>query len=513
MSNLDQIESIPALIQRQAEKYPDKVFLFFKDLEVTYRELNERMGQIAEGLARLKIQRGDQIALFLPNLPEFLYAFFGALKLGAVAVPINTQLKGEEAAYILKNSESRVLITTSALYRVIQPKRTALPMLEDLFLVGERQGGGNDFSSLYMTSPQKLQGEVHPEDPATLIYTSGTTGSPKGVILTHRNYLFDTAQFVHATQMTEQDRFLCILPLFHVNGQVITTLSPLFAGGSMVLMEKFSPKDFFKMLEQFRATAFSAVPTIYAILLHAEEAEGHDLSSLRFCICGAAPMPVELFQKFEEKFNAFILEGYGLSEGTCVSSVNPLKGKRKIGSIGLPLPHQEMKIFNEQDREVPAGEVGEIVIRGANVMAGYFKNQPATEEALRGGWLHTGDLGYQDEEGYFFIAGRKKEMIIRGGENIYPKEIEELLYRHPKILEAAVIGLPDPIWGEEVAAFVIPKPERSPTSEEILSYCQEHLAPFKCPKRVIFREAFPKTATGKIQKGRLKEEFLQWKIE
>ncbi|HLG21677.1 MAG TPA: long-chain fatty acid--CoA ligase [Candidatus Manganitrophaceae bacterium] len=515
MSGLGPIESIPTLLQRQAERYPNKIFLFFKEQEVAYRQLNERADRVAEGFARFKIRPGDKVALFLPNMPEFLYAFFGAMKLGAVAVPINTQLKGEEAAYILKNSESRALITTPALYPVIQPKRAELSQLEQLFLVGERGGEGKVFSSLYQAGSRPLHpppGEgARPGDPAALIYTSGTTGAPKGVILTHRNYLFDVEQFVRATHMTDQDRFLCILPLFHVNGQVVTTLSPLYAGGSMVLMEKFSPKDFFKTLERFRATAFSGVPTIYAILLNAEEAKGADLSSLRFCVCGAAPMPVELFQKFEAKFSAFILEGYGLSEGTCVSSVNPLGGKRKIGSIGLPLPDQEMKIFNDRDEEVSPGEVGEIVVRGGNVMTGYFKNPAATEEALRGGWLHTGDLGYQDEEGYFFIVGRKKEMIIRGGENIYPKEIEELLYRHPKVLEAAVIGLPDPIWGEEVAAFIIPKPETTLTPEEILSYCRERLAKFKSPREAILVEAFPKTATGKVQKGRLRDEYLRRK--
>lgn len=511
MNDLNQILSIPALLRRQAKKYPNKVFLFFKEQEVTYRQLDEKTDRIAENLARFKIRPGDKIALFLPNLPEFLFAFFGALKLGAVAVPINTQLKTEEAAYILKNSESRALITTPALYPIIKPKRAELPMLEQLFLVGERGGDGKVFSSLYTAGVGKpIRDDLQPSDPAALIYTSGTTGLPKGVVLTHRNYLFDVAQFVQMIEMTEQDRFLCILPLFHVNGQVVTTLGPLYAGGSMVLMEKFSPGDFFTTLERFRATAFSAVPTIYAILLNAREAEARDrdLSSLRFCICGAAPMPAALFQKFEEKFSAFILEGYGLSEGTCVSSVNPL-GKRKIGSIGRSLPSQEMEIFNDRDEALPAGEVGEIVLRGENVMAGYFKNQAATEEALRGGWLHTGDLGYRDEEGYFFIAGRKKEMIIRGGENIYPKEIEEVLYRHPGVLEAAVVGLPDPVWGEEVAAFIIAKADVALTAEAMVSYCQAHLAAFKCPKEVFFVRTFPKTATGKIQKGKLKEEYLK----
>ncbi|MFQ6618919.1 MAG: class I adenylate-forming enzyme family protein, partial [Fidelibacterota bacterium] len=246
-------------------------------------------------------------------------------------------------------------------------------------------------------------------------------------------------------------------------------------------------------------------PTVYAILLNLPDAEKYDLSSLRICICGAAPMPVEVFRKFEEKFKAFILEGYGLSEGTCVSSVNPLDGTRKIGSIGLPIPEQEMKIFDDQDRELPQGEIGEIVIRGENVMVGYYKNPEATAETLRNGWLHTGDLGYVDEEGYFYIVGRKKEMIIRGGENIYPKEIEEVLYRHPKIAEAAVVGLPDKIWGEEVSAFIVLKLGESLSEEEVIAYCKEHLADYKCPQKVMFTGVFPKTATGKIQKGKLRE--------
>jgi long-chain acyl-CoA synthetase len=509
MAEQSVLRCIPALLRKQAERLPNKVFLYFKEQEVTYRQLDEKSDRIAENLARFKILPGDKVALFLPNMPEFLFAFFGALKLGAVVVPINTQLKTEEATYILKNSESRVLITTQALYPMIQPQRGALPLLEQLFIVGERGGDGKVFSSLYATGTQKWNENIQPHDPAALIYTSGTTGTPKGVILTHRNYLFDVAQSVRVTQMTEEDRLLCILPLFHVNGQVVTTLSPLYGGGSMVLMEKFSPKEFFIALERFRATAFSAVPTIYAILLQSEEAEGRDLSSLRFCICGAAPMPMELIQKFEEKFHAVIIEGYGLSEGTCVSSINPLGGKRKIGSIGVSLPDQEMRIFNDRDEALPVGQIGEIVIKGDNVMAGYFKNRAATEETLRGGWLHTGDLGYRDEEGYFFIVGRIKEMIIRGGENIYPKEVEELLYRYPGVLEAAVVGIPDPIWGEEVAAFIVPKQDAILTAGEIVSYCQAHLAKFKCPKDVFFVGTFPKTATGKIQKGKLKEEYLK----
>jgi long-chain acyl-CoA synthetase len=507
--------SLGELLARRGSEQANQVFLFFKEMEVTYRQLDDRTSSVANGLIKAGIQKGETVALLLPNSPEFLYAFFGIAKLGGVAVPINTQLKSEEIAYILENAEARGLVTTPELYEKVRPVRGRLPRLELLYLTGERGKEGFVFSGLLTQSKNAPKIAVDPSDPAALIYTSGTTGRPKGVVLTHRNYLFDTEQMVHAARMSEADRFLCILPLFHVNGQVVTTLSPLFAGGSMILMERFAPKDFFPALSRFKATAFSGVPTIYAMLLQQLEPGKYDLSSLRFCICGAAPMPVELFEKFEAAFHAFILEGYGLSEGTCVSSLNPLGGKRKIGSIGLPLSNQEMKIFDDRDRELSPGAVGEIVIRGENVMTGYYKNPQATAETLRGGWLHTGDLGYRDEEGYFFIVGRKKEMIIRGGENIYPKEIEEVLYRHPQVSEAAVVGLPDPVWGEEVAAFIVskpgPKPDDRPDGEEIMAFCRERLAGFKCPRKVVFVPAFPKTATGKIQKGILRENYLKGK--
>lgn len=501
--------TLPELLKIRAERDPHKIFLFFGDQEISYRSLDETTDGIAHGLAGLGIKKQNNVAVLLPNCPEFLFAFFGIMKAGAVAIPINSTLKGEEVKYILNHSEATALITSSEYLEMTRQIRPDSPRLGHLILTGDIPARGViSFNELLTTPPPIRPIGISGSDPAAVIYTSGTTGYPKGVVLTHRNYLFDTEQFVRVTQMTEQDRFLCILPLFHVNGQVVTTLSPMYAGASMVLMEKFSPKDFFPTLARFKATVFSGVPTVYAILLNLQGAEQYDLSSLRFCVCGAAPMPVELFQKFEQKFRAFILEGYGLSEGTCVSSVNPLDGHRKIGSIGIPIPGQEMRIMDDQDRELESGQVGEIVVRGENVMQEYFRNPEATADALRAGWLHTGDLGYRDRDGYFYIVGRKKEMIIRGGENIYPKEIEEVLFRHAQVLEAAVVGLPDPIWGEEVCAFIVLKEGVQADPVEFIEYCKTRLADFKCPRKVVFWRQFPKTATGKIQKGKLKEEYL-----
>jgi long-chain acyl-CoA synthetase len=309
-------------------------------------------------------------------------------------------------------------------------------------------------------------------------------------MLTHSNYLWDAGAIVRAARMTADDRFLCILPLFHVNAQVVTTLAPMVAGGSMVLMRKFSPIEMLETLARTGATAFSGVPTVYGILNSTPGAEKFDLSRLRFCICGAAPMPREIFEAFERKFRARIMEGYGLSEGTCASSVNPID-RRKVGTIGLPLEGQEMKLVD-----------GEIVVRGPNVMKGYYRNPEATAESIRNGWLHTGDLGSVDADGYFTILGRKKEMINRGGEKVFPKEVEDVLHSHPAVAEAAVVGVPDPKYGEEVAAFVVRRGDL--TEADLRVWCRERLADFKLPKRIEFRDALPHTATGKVQKHLLR---------
>lgn len=502
--------TIPDLIKARASEYSGKIFLFFQDLTVTYGGLDETTDSVANGLRGIGIKKGGSVCILLPNSPEFLYAFFGIMRAGAVAVPINFNLKGDEVKYIVNNCEATAIITSQKYMEIIEGVRKECPLLKEVIVAGGAGISGTipldkSLGSSFMESDLDLK----EDDPASIIYTSGTTGRPKGVILTHKNYLFDTKMFVQVTRMTNEDRFLCILPLFHVNGQVVTTLSPIYAGASMVLMEKFSPAEFFPALSKYRPTAFSAVPTIYAILLNHPSVKDTDLSGLKFCICGAAPMPVEIFQRFEERFNTYILEGYGLSEGTCVSSINPLGGKRKIGSIGIPLPDQEMRIFDDMGKELLSGEIGEIVIRGDNVMEGYFKNPDATKDVIRDGWLHTGDLGYKDDEGYFFIVGRKKEMVIRGGENIYPKEIEDILYRHPDVMEAAVVGLPDKIWGEEVCAFIVPKEGKIIEADKLIGFCKRHLADFKCPKRIIFTDFLPKTATGKIQKTKLRVEYKE----
>lgn len=502
-------QTIPALLTARARAQADKIFLYFKDIEVSYGELAARTARLAGGLAQLGLVAGDKVCVMLPNCAEYVYLFLGAPRLGVTLVPINTALKQEEVAYIADNSDARAIVVTPAFLPVAQALAASSEKLRWIIVVGgEAAAASVPFEQLLVEAAADSDA-ARPESVVAIMYTSGTTGRPKGVMLTNANYIHNCRQAQAALAMAEDERAMCILPLFHVNGQVATILTPLQAGASLILTEGFSPKTFFDDLARYRATTFSGVPTIYSILLNLPDRARYDLSSLRRCICGAAPMPVELFTQFEQAFNTIIIEGYGLSEGTCVSTLNPVDGERKIGSIGRPVPGQEVKIFNDQDEELPDDTVGEIVVRGPNVMAGYYKNEAATAETLRHGWLHTGDLGRRTRDGYFYIVGRKKEMIIRGGENIYPKEIEELLYHHAAVQEAAVVGLPDQIWGEEVAAAIILKDGAQARDSDIIAYCRAHLADYKCPRRVFFCQQFPKTATGKIQKNKLVEQLAK----
>ncbi len=504
------ITSLPGLLEARAAERPEAPFLFFREQTWTRAELWGGAQAAARELSSAGVGRGDRVALLLPNGPEFILYYFAVMRLGAVAVPINLLLKPPEIVFILKDSGAKGLVLGPAHEPLAEGIMTQCPSLKFTLAPG---AGETKEGVLASVSRRGKEGAPLPAPPgkgeiASIIYTSGTTGFPKGAVLTHGAYLADTDMAVEAIGMSDQDRFLCFLPLFHVNGQVVTLLCPLFSGGSMVLMEKFQPKDFFELLSRHRCTAFSGVPSVYGVLLTLPDAERYDLSSLKFCICGAAPMPVEVFERFEAKFKARIMEGFGLSEGVCVSSVNPPPpGRRKIGSIGLPLKGQPMKIVGDSGRELPVGEVGEIVVRGPNLMRGYWNNPEATAAALKDGWLHTGDLGSRDSDGYFFITGRKKEMIIRGGENIYPKEIEEALYRHPAVAEAAVVGLPDQRWGEEVAAFIVLREGQKCAGRDLKRFLKENIADFKVPRRYEFVESLPKTATGKIQKVRLREKF------
>jgi long-chain acyl-CoA synthetase len=360
---------------------------------------------------------------------------------------------------------------------------------------------GSEFNSESRTPTPEL--DVN--DEAVIIYTSGTTGKPKGVLLTHGNLLANARQIAEWLELTEDDRSLMIMPLFHVNALMATGMAVLWVGGSIVLAPRFSASRHWETISRYGVTYFGSVATMLSMLNHTYPTGAparQRCDRFRFALCGSAPVPVEVLNSFESRFSCPVIEGYGLSESTCRSTFNPIDERRRVGSVGLPIGN-EIRIFDDNDQELGAGEIGEIVLRGPNIMKGYYKNDTATRDAFRSGWFHTGDLGYRDEDGYFYVVDRKSDMIIRGGENIYPREIDEVLYRHPKVKDAATVGVRDDLYGEEVKSFVVLRDGQHATERELIEFCIDRLADFKCPKSIEFVKDIPKGPTGKLLKREL----------
>ena len=513
--------TVRELLEERAGRYGDKTFLIVPedDRAFSYHDFDLAINRTAQVLHGLGIGHGDKVAILTTNVPEFLFAFFGAMKLGAVAAPINNLLKAAEMQFIMAHAEAKVLLTMPRFLDLVRSIRDELPDLREVLVAGsaEDEPGTRNFLGLCSLAPAMAPpASIDPDDEAVILYTSGTTGKPKGVLITHANLIADARDVSNWHRLGERDRTICVLPLFHVNGEVLSTMTPLYTGGSVVLPERFSASRFWPDAARYRPNWFSAAPTVLTILLNTPvDRAALDVSSLRFCLCGTAPLPVELHRRFEETFGIMVLEGYGLTETTCRSTFNPhppegagILGRsdryRKLGSVGLPIGN-EVRVFDDADRDVPARAVGEVVVRGENVMKGYYRDPAAMAEAMRAGWLHTGDLGYKDEDGYLYITDRKKDMIIRGGENIYPREVDEVLYAHPKVHQAAAVGVPDAKYGEDVVAFVVLKEGETASEAEILRFCRARLADYKCPKAVRFLDDIPKGPTGKLLRRRLRE--------
>ena len=503
------INSVPELLRAQASRIPDQPFVHWQGQSVSYGEFDTRTDALAAGLADLGVKPGDVVSVMLPNCLEFLEAWWAILKAGGVFGPVNPAFTAPEAAYVLGHSQAVAVVTDArGAGTLVDVRRTAeLGGLRHVISVED--GGDLTLESLAGRDgvvPTNRRGGV---DLATLMYTSGTTGKPKGAMLTHDNLLANAAMGAELLPLVEGERVGMILPLFHVNAQIVTCVVPMMIGCEVAMWERFSASTFWQTVAELEPVAVSAVPTILAAVLHTANAPTGP-TSLRYIICGAAPLSRELLEAFESHFDIRILEGYGLTESTCVSSLNPYYGVRKPGSIGLPVRGQQMKIAAPDGSPVEDGELGEIVVKGPNVMVGYLHNPDATAKTIQEGWLHTGDVGYMDPDGYFFIVDRAKDMIIRGGENIYPREIEEVLYTHPGVLECAVIGVPHEVRGEEVLAVLAPKPGAELDEEELKAWAGERLAAFKVPRRFEIRAELPKTTTGKISKPPLREEFGHW---
>ena len=444
---------------------------------------------VAAVFAAAGLGYGDVLAIMLPNRVELVTSMFAAWRLGAAVTPVNPALTGREARYQIDDAAAKLIVADDA--------------------SAQKLGSGQPIISVDdLTSPARPDVLVPlsstPDTLALLIYTSGTTGRPKGVMLDHANISQTADRIVAWFEMAGDTRCLLVLPLFHVNGIMASVISPLLAGGSTFIAERFDVTTFWATVERARPTYFSAVPTIYALLV-SRPGTPADTRSLRFVICGAAPMPRELIGEFEQRYGVPLVEGYGLSECTVCCTANPLRGLRKPGTVGLPMPGMDVAVVDEKDRLLPAGSAGEVVVRGPNVMRGYLGRPDESAHTLRGSWLHTGDIGRFDEDGYLTLVDRVKDLIIRGGENIYPKEIEDVLYAHPAVLEAAVVGQPDAVFGEQPVAFVALRHGRTATPEDLIDHCGQTLARYKVPRAVYIEEALTKNAVGKIAKPVLSE--------
>ena len=496
--------------EERIQKFGETVSLIFEDQEYKSTQINDMGKRLAAGLKSLGIGRGDHVIVSLPNKPE-VFACFGAIwRIGAVIVPIMFLLGEEETRYILDHSDARAIITSQDLLEKMENARKGLDHVKSVIVIGgEDQGDVVSFEGLVDRNPaEDIVEDMEPDDLALMIYTSGTTGHPKGVMLSHNNLHQNAIAAFEATEMKEGGTIpLLCLPLAHSFGVVsmnASNVSP-FADGFAVLMSWFDPEEVFRLIEKYRVTQFIGVPTMYQILLNHPAAEQYDTSSLERCTISAAPVTEELYRAFTEKFNCKMYEGYGLTEASPAVAMCRPSMPFKTGSTGIAMSGVEVKIFDHEDNELPPEEPGEIVVRGPNVMLGYYKNPEATDEALRGGWLHTGDVGYIDEEGYIFITDRIKDMIIKGGYNIYPSEIEGYIETHPGVAEVSVVGVPDQKYGEEIMAFVVKQPGQEFSEDDLIGFTKDRMTPFKAPSKVQFVEGLPKSLVGKVLKKELRK--------
>lgn len=502
--------TITHLLEKSAEMFGDRVFCTCEDREYGFQTLHDAALRVAVNLAARGVGEGHKVVLLMGNSIEFLYVFLGLGRTGAVTVPVNPQLKPDEIVYIMSNADARVLITIPECLPMLPLLRARLPELKEVFVLGEQAPQDvTPFSALLAPVDSAPPIAARPESEAALIYTSGTTGLPKGVVLTHRNYVSNARMMAKSTSLSPTDRFLCVLPLFHVNAQVVTVLTPMTVGAEMVLAKSVNFLRILPMIAKYKPTLMSAVPTVYHVLCQMPKAAEYDLSSIRFFVSGAAPLPEETHLAVQRVLKKPLVQGYGLSEATCASAVADHNDPIKWNSVGPALAYTNIRIVDRNGTDVPVGKIGEILVSGPAVMKEYYRDPKATQEVLKDGWLHTGDLGRFDEDGYLYIAGRIKDMIIRGGQNIYPQQIENVLTSLEGVAESCVVGVPEPRWGQEVLAVIKCTEGCELDPSAVIAFCQERLAGYKCPRHVRFVDEFPKTPTGKIKKGEVAEQFAE----
>lgn len=507
--------NLATLLHEATKQFPKRTAIVLGETTIDYATLDHMARRFAGGLQGLGLRPGQHIALLLPNVPHFTIAYFGGHYAANPIVPLNVLLTADEIAYHLEDSDAVALIAWEGFAPQAQAAVSRVPSCKHLIIARADRSdvtapeGALSFTMLVATSQPVIDvPATMPDDTAVILYTSGTTGKAKGAELTHFNMFFN-AHYVRTMllRFTENDVTFGALPLFHSFGQTVIQNATLASGGAMVLLPRFDPESAFGLIQKHHITIFAGVPTMYFAMLHFPRASEFKTDSLRAAASGGSAMPVEVLNAFDAKFNLNVLEGYGLSETSPVASFNQMDRPKKVGSIGLPIWGVEFKLVDEAGNTISDALVpGEIAVRGHNIMRGYYQRPEATAEAIKDGWFYTGDVGHRDEEGYYFIVDRKKDMIIRGGFNVYPREIEEVLYGHPCVAECAVIGVPNASHGEEVKAIIAKKPGfESVTAEDIIAYAREKLAAYKYPRVVVFMDALPKGPTGKILKRALRD--------
>ena len=499
-------------------KFPERTAILFQNKRFTYQEFNGRVNQFAHVLLQLGLRKGEKVAVLLFNSNQFVEIYFATAKVGGVFTPINFRFAPEEVRYIVDHSDARFFLYGEEFSDLVETIRPKLTKVE--FFISVRDGvakGDLDYEAL-LKEPENTEPAVRlsEKDKCQLMYTSGTTGRPKGALITHGNILWNLVNTIVGREDQEREISLVIGPLYHTAALNNHFTVPMALAGTSILIKHFEPRSLMEIIEKEKVNVISGAPALYHLLLALPDVERYDTRSVIKCTTGASILPDETKKRLLKLFpNAKgVYDVYGCTEAS--PNITILKAKdsfRKVACVGPPLPFLEVRIVDDHDKAVPTGEVGELTCRGPNVMKGYYKDKQATREALKGGWLHTGDLARMDEEGFIYIVDRKKDMIVSGGENIYPREIEEVLYHHPKIQEAAVIGVPDQVWGESVKAMVVLKKGETIEEKEVVEYCKNHLASYKKPKSVEFVEDLPRNPSGKVLKKTLKEKYIHQKGE
>jgi acyl-CoA synthetase (AMP-forming)/AMP-acid ligase II len=500
-----------------ANKFPERTAILFEEKRFTYQEFNGRVNRFAHSLLRLGLRKGEKVAVLLFNSNHFVEAYLGTAKAGGVFTPINFRFAPDEVRYILDHSDARFFVFGEEFSDLVNTIRSQPHQIKNFISIGDRLTDIHDYEMLLEKSENREPGvRLTEKDECQLMYTSGTTGRPKGALITHGNILWNLINTMMGREDKEGEVSLVVGPLYHTAALNNHFTVRVAMAGTSILIKRFEPKSVMEIIEKEKVNVISGAPAMYHLLLVLPDVERYDTCSVTKCTTGASILPDETKERLLKLFpNAKgVYDVYGCTEAS--PNITILKAKdslRKRACVGPPLPFLEVRIVDDQEREVPAGGVGELICRGPNVMKGYYKDRKATREVLRGGWLHTGDLARMDEEGFVYIVDRKKDMIVSGGENIYPREIEEVLYHHPKIQDVAVIGIPDPIWGESVKAIVVLKKGEKMKGEEVIEYCKNNLASYKKPRSVGFVEDLPRNPSGKVLKTVLREKYLNRKGE